>query len=113
MLHITFRHLDSSDTIRALAEELLAKLSRSHGDPLRCHLVLEDNIGAHAHREQRFAAHVELSLPHEGMLFDARAAHEDALSAVRAAFERAERQLTRREERLSTAAQRGAGRGAS
>ncbi len=93
MLNITFRNLDSSLTIQALADELLAKLGRVHGEPARAHLVLTDTHGSHVHCDHRFDAHLEISMPRAAMSFQSQSAHADATVAVREAFERVERQI--------------------
>ncbi|HEY6877995.1 MAG TPA: HPF/RaiA family ribosome-associated protein [Polyangiales bacterium] len=93
MLNITFRNLDSSVTIQSLADTLMTKLVR--GEPARCHLVVEDKVGAHAHCEDRFAVHLDLSLAHADMSFQSHCAHADATVAVREAFDRVERQMVR------------------
>jgi ribosome-associated translation inhibitor RaiA len=95
MLNITFRNLESSLTIRSLAEELLAKLVRSHDEPAHAHLVLADERGAHAHCEDRFAAHLELSFAHGAMSFQSQSSSTDAAVAVREVFEHVERQIAR------------------
>jgi ribosome-associated translation inhibitor RaiA len=101
MLSITFRNLDSSLTVQSLADELLTKLVRAHGEQARCHLVLEDTLGAHAHSDKRFSAHVELSLAN--MHFQSQSARADAPAAVREAFERVDRQVSRAADKRTTA----------
>jgi ribosome-associated translation inhibitor RaiA len=101
MLHITFRHLESSPAVRALAEELLARVQKDHGEAARCHLVLEDQAGGHAHHPERFAAHLDFSVARHDMACSAQSAHADAHVAIREVFARVERQLSRREDRLS------------
>lgn len=95
MLNITYRNLDSSPTIHDLAEELMAKLVRTHGEPARAHLVVEDASGGHAHCENRFAAHLELSIAHASMNFQSQSAGTDAAHVVREAFDRVETQIVR------------------
>jgi ribosomal subunit interface protein len=99
MFDITFRHLESSDTIRSLAAEQLARIQKNHGEALRCHLVLADQRGPHAHHDQHFAAHVTISVG--DLSCQADSAHEDATVAVREAFEKLDRQLTRDQDRRS------------
>lgn len=101
MLHLTFRHLESSPAVRTLAEELLARLQKNHGDAARCHLVLEDKAGSHAHHPERFSAHLELSVARHDMAFSAQDANQDANTAIREVFAKVERQLSRRADRMS------------
>lgn len=102
MLNITFRNLDSSLSIQNLAEELLGKLARTHGESARAHLVLEDTRGGHAHCDKRFAAHLELSFAHHDMSFQSQGASSDAAVAVREAFDHADKQITRTHGRRSS-----------
>lgn len=99
MLQITFRHMDSADSLRTLAEEKFAKLRAHHASPVRCHLVIDRPSTAHSSNYRQFMAHADLSLGREDMRFDAQAAHEEAACAVREVFARIERQVAAHEAR--------------
>jgi ribosome-associated translation inhibitor RaiA len=95
MLDITFRHLEGSESVRSLAEELLARLAKNHTAAMRCHLVIEQTSRAHVHSDAHFAAHLELSFGQAAMKFQAQSTHEDALTAVREVFAKVDTQVAR------------------
>lgn len=100
MLQITFRHTESSESLRALAEEKLEKLSPHFTTAPRCQLVI-DTAPGHSRKGGAFSAHVELSLGEEHLHIGGQAEREHAACAVREAFAHVERQLHARGQRRS------------
>ena len=94
MLQITFRHMDTSASLRAVAEEKFARIATHLSAPPRCRLVI-DTAANHSRKGAGFSAHVELSVGREELHLDAQATREQAACAVREAFDCVERQLQR------------------
>jgi ribosome-associated translation inhibitor RaiA len=95
---ITFRGMNPSDSLRAMAEERFLKMVRQCGRTSRCHVVLErPNANP---RNVTFSARVQL---HAGLELHAAAEsqHTSARAAVREAFERARAQVAARTGRTS------------
>jgi cold shock CspA family protein/ribosome-associated translation inhibitor RaiA len=95
-LRITFRDMPTSQSVDAQVRERAAALERFHPNITACHVVVEAH---HRHQRQGRLYHVavHLVLP-EGEIAVTRDpaahhAHEDALVAVRDAFEAVERRL--------------------
>lgn len=91
MLQITFRHMPSTDTVRAVAEEKLEKLQEHH-PTMRCHLVIDCKPGR-ARKGEEFTAHAALTVGSGHLHLDAQANAEHATCAVREVFDHLERQL--------------------
>jgi ribosome-associated translation inhibitor RaiA len=101
MLQVTFRHMDASDALRTVAQELLDKLhARSHGAE-RCHLVIDLVSAEHDRKPAQFTAHIDVSFGFPDSLLHASSMHEEASVAVRDAFASVERQLTTHHRRHS------------
>jgi len=95
MLQITFRHMTSSESLCAVAQEKFEKLGRHFNESVHCHLVI-DCCPGHVYKGDQFTAHVELTLGAADLRVDASAKHEQAATAVRRAFDHVERQLMSR-----------------
>jgi len=93
MLQITFRHMDSSESLRAGAEERLARLQQHHEGAIRCRVVIDCAGTSESRAPDQFTVHVDLSIGAEHAQAHATSSHEDAGSALREAFSHAERQL--------------------
>jgi len=99
MLQVTFRHMDSSEALREIAQEQVERLHvRAHGAE-RCHLVLDLVSNDPERRRHLFSAHVDISFGFPDSLLHASSVEEDAASAVREAFASIERQLTSLQQR--------------
>ena len=90
-LQITFRHMESSDALRELANEKLRKLQSHHPDAINCHVVV-DAAGSHR-KGNECITHVELTVGGQHTRIAAEATHEDAYTGMRHAFENLKRQI--------------------
>lgn len=93
MLQLTFRHMDSSESLRATAEEQLQRLQHHHEGAIRCRVVLDCEGTTESRAPSEFTAHVDLSIDDEHAQAHATRSHEDAVCAMRDAFASAARQL--------------------
>ena len=98
MLQITFRHMDSTDSLRDVAEEKFDRLRAHYEGPVRCHVVIDGPTGA-SRKGAEFTVHADLTLGREDTRIDAATHHAQAACAVREVFARIERQLASRRER--------------
>lgn len=95
-LQITFRGLQSSDTVEAVIREHADKLDRYSPDIMSCRVVVE---ARHKHHRDGNLHHVRVDLTVPGREIvtsrerDLHHAHTDAYVAIRDAFDEARRQL--------------------
>src|SRR5262245_47001656 len=97
-LEIAFRNLDSSDFLRDLAEERVARLEKFHPRIIGCRVVIEAPYrSAEGHRPP-LGVSVEVDVPGRPRIVakdveEQRELKGDHLSAINRAFEAIERQL--------------------
>jgi ribosome-associated translation inhibitor RaiA len=85
---ITFRGMDPSEHLRALAETKFFKLSRQWGATSRCHVVIERPFVDLLHKATLFSVRVQLHVGAESIHAAAESQHTEASTALREAFER-------------------------
>ncbi|MGA8053991.1 MAG: HPF/RaiA family ribosome-associated protein [Burkholderiales bacterium] len=89
-LQITFRHIKHSDALEAAVREKAAKLESLCPDLSSCRVVIDEE-GLHKQQGRRISVHIDLRIP--GHEFAVVRSHEDAMVAVRDAYEAARRKL--------------------
>lgn len=92
-LQVTFRHMESSEPLRQLAEEKLAKLRSHFPDAMDCHVVIDSPAQGHHRKGNEFVTHVEVTVGRQHTRISAEASHEDAYAGMRQAFENLTRQI--------------------
>lgn len=95
-VQISFRHMDSSETLEALIRERAAELGQFSDRITTCRVVVEAASKHHRHGNP-YHIHVDLVIPGSMIVVDRDPgnahAHEDPYTAVRDAFEAARRRL--------------------
>ena len=95
-LQITFRHMDPSPGLDALAHELASGLGKASAAIISCQLVL-DAPTRHQHHGGQFEARLDVMVPDRIIVIRRTRplgqSHEDAYAAVREAFRAARRRL--------------------
>ena len=96
-LHITYRHLDSSDALSALITEKAEELELHCGHALECRVTI-DPLGSPA-QLKRCRVHVTVSLRGKTLVADrppsSHEGHDDPYLAVREAFRSVRHELDR------------------
>jgi len=102
-VQISFRHMDSSETLEALIRERAAELEQFSDRITACRVVVEAASKHHRHGNP-YHIHVDLLVPGTTIVVDRDSgnarAHEDPYIAVRDAFEAARRRLREHMRRL-------------
>ncbi len=106
---ISFRHMETSEAVEALIREKVAKLETFYDRISHCDVVLEEPHRSHT-KGDHFHVRIRLTVPGEEIVVDNtdQDKHEDAMIAVRDAFEIASRKVKayaarkREEKRQST-----------
>lgn len=95
-VQISFRHMDSSETLEALIRERAAELEPFSDRITVCRVLVEAASKHHRHGNP-YHIHVDLLIPGSTIVVDRDSgnarAHEDPYIAVRDAFEAARRRL--------------------
>ncbi len=95
-IQITFRHMDSSQTIEGKIREYAAKLDRFHDHIMSCRVVIEAPH-KHHHKGNLYHVRVDVTVPGDEIVVsrepDLHHAHEDPYVALRDAFDAVRRRL--------------------
>jgi len=93
---ISFRHMETSEAVEALIHEKVAKLETFYDKISHCDVVLEEPHRSHQ-KGDHFHVRIRLTVPGEEIVVDRengdQVQHEDAMIAVRDAFEVASRKV--------------------
>ncbi len=93
---ISFRHMETSPAVEALIREKVVKLETFYDRISHCDVVLEEPHKSH-NKGDHFHVRIRLTVPGEEIVVDRDQAdqvqHEDAMMAVRDAFEIASRKI--------------------
>lgn len=91
---ISFRHMETSEAVEALIREKVAKLETFYDRISHCDVVLEEPHRSH-NKGDHFHVRIRLTVPGEEIVVDNsdQDKHEDAMIAVRDAFDIASRKV--------------------
>ena len=90
-LQISYRNMESSAAIDAVVREKAAKLEQFHSRIMSCHVAIEQP-GRHQHQGKQFVVRLDIGVAGSEIAVN-RDHHEDAMVAVRDAFDAARRKL--------------------
>lgn len=95
-VQISFRHLDSSNTVESVIHEKIAWLEHFCDQIISCHVVIE-KPHEHHHRGNLFHVRIDLRLPGHELVISrgpgAHKAHKDIYVTIHDAFDEARREL--------------------
>lgn len=89
---VTFRHMDSSDPVRAYAEEKLGRLKKYIDDPIDAHIVLSV--------DKKFRHNADVTMLAKGITMQAKQTTEDMYAAIDGVADKLDRQLKRYKEKI-------------
>lgn len=89
---VTFRHMDSSEPVRAYAEEKLGRLKKYIDDPIDAHIVLSV--------DKKFRHNADVTMIAKGITMQAKQTAEDMYAAIDGVSDKLDRQLKRYKEKI-------------
>lgn len=90
-LHLQFRGMEATDSLRQLAMKHVDRLEALAGDVMACRVSVEQ-LQKHQHQGRPYGVMIDLTLPGHELAVN-RVRHEDVYVAMRDAFDAMHRQL--------------------
>lgn len=89
---VTFRHMDSSEPVRAYAEEKIGRMKKYVDEPIDTHVILSV--------DKKIRHNAEVTMVTKGLTVRAKDSTEDMYAAIDAVADKLEKQLKRYKEKL-------------